>query len=215
LGYLPDSTLSASANDYKIARETLKATLTPNQLIDVFGVSSRDDREEKLVSKFTINREPKVKGDIALAPSEIVTSYMDGENQRFRREKLPEFCYDIPYTIRLITDHTAHDRIMSHALDNSLGDRRYLKPIDEDGNETADFILVEFTGGYDLSSKTFVERIFKYVAKDVWLQDSILVRENIFPMDSVHWNGNLSTFASNMGGNNTPDSSTEEAIIIP
>lgn len=181
-GLLPDIENYTNADDYAAAKESLKGTLTNGEtLVEVFGVGDWNGRDEKYISRVVIDR-----ADIAVGSlGAFGVQAFRGNGDSFNKVQMADGSMDVGYEVRLICGNTVMDRILNAVVDKALGMRKSFKGIANDGSEIEEMALVLFEGDRNLSSDDYMERLRRYVAKDVWLQQEENVRTGIVPMTTV------------------------------
>lgn len=187
-GLLPDITLYSDITAWQAARATLRTSLLLDRkvMVDVLGVGSWDDKGEKADARIVIMRGSRTPGSIGGSPSTFMESYIDaGGNRKFRKYKAPDSSDNLAYEIRTSTNDTETDKVMSRLMDKAFGRRRYLPTIDEQGKPTLKDVLVISTGTFDFTEQRYIERAFRYLIEDVFLQEPELIQDNIPVLTSL------------------------------
>ena len=180
-GLLPDSTLYAGDID---GYNTAKASL-PN-VIEIFGVGSSLGRNEKLVSHLTINRVDMTIGSIGGGPATQFVEYLDIlGNTKFRKVKVGVSTRNLSYEIRFFTDRTSIERALSNLILNELGLSAYINSYIDLSTQSEKCFFIQSDGDINLSTPEFIEWQYRFTVQDVWLDNEVVIRDDIAPMTSV------------------------------
>ncbi len=185
-GHLPDITTIQSEADYRTAKETISASNV--QLIEVFGVGSAEARDEKIPCRIVIDRKTGSIGKLGGYPAVKFEKTGTGATAKFKKSYLPESSINLEYDIRGISNSAKNDRIISNIIYSSLGVRRYLNVIEDYNVENDACFLLNFNGDADTSSTEMKERMFRYVAMDIWIKmGAQVIRDNIAALTSINF----------------------------
>jgi hypothetical protein len=195
-GLIPDVTLYANAEDYKAAKEALKATGV--ELVEVFGVGSYEAREAKSINKIVIDRMGRKKGEIGGAGA----TYYEKEQStgKFSKYSFPDTTFHVEYAVHTVGNTTQYDRIMAEIIDKVLGSRRFMPTVDNSGNFTNHLVLVCLDDETAISTYNYLERLYSFICEDVFIKPSKLIAGGIVPLTTVQYttygmddNSNLGT----------------------
>ena len=186
-GYLPDikNYVGGTAEDYVQAKVTLKEGLPDKTLIEVFGIGSSDSREEKTDCKIVVDRVGMKKGDVSYTDEVF---YVANANNKFDKMRMPDTAFDVEYEVRIIGNTAKFDRIMHNIVFYALGSKKYIKFVDDDGEDTVGGFLLMFTGFLDITKDKFIERLFRFTAKNVFLTDAELIKADVPKLTQVKVN---------------------------
>lgn len=170
-GRLPDwrsiaGTGTTKQANYEAAKAALRATVT---LIEVVSIGSFNSKDEKTLSRISINRKTQTNGSIGSAGIE---EYKPNGNGTFNKVTYPDSSTDIAYEIRVITDKTADERLCGTIINKALGRRKALTMFNDDFTPNTDYFLIEFTGSVDVSNESFREVIYNYTVRDVFIDET-------------------------------------------
>jgi len=219
LGFLPDVTSYLTDNAaYQVAKNNLRNTLDDKQLIDIFGVGTTDARDEKTVNKITVRRKEAPKGTLGGFPVVEYDPITVGNTVTgFNKFKMPEHTKNIKYEIRYISRSVKFARIMSQIIEDTIGVRRYINPVKNDGSfDTVKNFFIEMSNEVDVSDDNVIEYLFTYDVKDVFIQrrrqintapivplTTVNVKPNAINIEEIESNPNIADQKANF--DITPD----------
>jgi len=181
-GHLPDITTFNSKETYKTAKNTIKGT-TGKYLIEIFGLGASESRDKKQSHSIIINRKPIVPSELG-GGTEYFTPNKNGEViESYTKGKYPERSADVGYEVRIITNTVKVDRIITDVIFKALGWSKNIATI-VDGSHNLDTKTVQcvFTGDVNVTSTDFIEKIYNYTLKEVWLDSTAEVYEGTIPV---------------------------------
>lgn len=188
LNLLPNILSYGNTSAYEEAKINLRNSRTDKTLVDLFGVGSPESRGEKTDSKIVIDRK-------GVSPNIHVGAYPETKIEKkgsspetYKKIILPESCYDIDYAINIICTNTKSDRLLHDIVFSSIGAKRYLNCIQDDGSSSTETFLILYTGIIDITKGNFIERILRYRVDQVWITEGTLVRDNIPQLKKVDSN---------------------------
>lgn len=193
-GYIPDiadyqsSTEAQNALDYKNAKATLRNTVPI--LTEIFGVGSFESKGEKTINKIVIVRGNKRIGSIGGWPAhqyDSTTGFPLTVNTKFKKSFTPDNSNDVEYQVKLITNDPVWDNTLSAIIDNVIPQKRFLFTVDDAGNYTTKAVLIMSMGDFNVSAYNFMERTFKFVVKDIFLQIPQTLKTNIPVLTTVEF----------------------------
>src|SRR5690606_26086932 len=100
-------------------------------------------------------------------------------------QRIPAGNRDITYEIRVMTNSTRYDRILTEMLYQELGHTRYISTYKSYTEQSGKKFLMNFIGDIDVSATSLQERLFTYVARDLWVEPPTIIRAGILPLTSV------------------------------
>ena len=179
VGRLPDIKLyENNPEGYTQAKNTLRDSLNDKTLIEVFGVGNSSSRDELINSRITINRGVIEEGNIG---SFGVQEYILKDNQKFDKVVLPSNTEDVNYDIRIFCSTISQERLIKSIIYKALGQKKYLKSY-----LTEEVFLLTKVGDSNVSATNLTEIIIKYVASDLFLNESELIETDIPKMISAN-----------------------------
>lgn len=190
-GKLPNFRSYATPALYKVAKDTLRTTLatTKDYLIEVFGVGAEDDRDDKSFCKIIIDRTEEERGEYGGFPA----VYFHTEDTTpdaattYTKNQYPDSSTDVYYQIRIVGKNSKYDKIMSAIVKNAIKGRRFHNTIGNDGTETENSVFIEYLGGAYLGNVDFMERVFKFCVKDVFLEDAVETQANVPALSTLNY----------------------------
>lgn len=174
-GFLPNKWDFQNDKDgYEAAREVIKND--PNKfLIDVFGTGASESRDKKHSHSLVVNR-------IGISPSDLGggsefykpnTNDQD-EVENFTKGKYPDTASNLNYEVRVITNSIKAERIIFSVLTKALGYTKELATVTSGSNTlSSNTVTCKFEGTVDVTSTDFIELIYRYNLKDVWLEEGV------------------------------------------
>lgn len=182
MGLMPDITLFDNDADYFAARRALRTSLNAQglTLLEVIGVGSWDDKGEESDAKIVVKRLGTDSGSIGGFPATYYESYNDTAGDiKFEKSYFPDTSDDVNYEIRLLSNNVKMERILSRVVDNALGRRRFVQTVNPQGEYTETRVLLFNRGSFDFSAQKFIEKGYRYVIADVFLQEPQLILSDI------------------------------------
>lgn len=175
-GYLPDviNYQSGTPKENAVAYNAAKATLrSSTMLTEVFGVGSFEAKGEKTINKIVIVRGNKTIGSIGGWPAtqyDPTTGFPLNVNSKFKKSFTPDNSNDVNYQVKLITNDSNWDNILSQVIDNVIPQKRFLFTVDGSGNYTTKAVFIQSLGDVNISAFNFLERTFRFIVRDVFIQ---------------------------------------------
>ena len=151
----------------------MKESLPDKTIIEVFGIGNSQSRQEKTDCKITVDRLGIKEAGIGIYGGIKYIKYGD----TYDKVQQPTKAYNIDYEVRIISTTARFDRILNGIVLNSLGNM-YISHI-ENGTESADKFLLDFNGAVDITKDVFIERVFRYTAKDVYITEEEVLQRNV------------------------------------
>jgi hypothetical protein len=186
LGYWPDQELFEGDDaGFEEAKQAIVASGKP--LIKVYGTGSPDARGELDANNIMIDRKVVGFGDKGHAQAFFYESYPDENGlQVYRQLKTAEVTNDIQYEVRFLADDIELDRVIIQIIMIALSNRMYLKGVKDDLSRTVDgfWIMAEGTP-VDLSGENYLERLWRYIVKDVIITPTEVVAERISRIENI------------------------------
>jgi hypothetical protein len=204
MGYWPDPA-PFLANDDNEGFEAAKAAMIEAgvPLIQVYGTGAGEDRGELMANNIIIDRKAAGFGDTAFAQGIHFEQYTSGGSQFFRKVKTAEITNDFGYEIRFLAEDIALDRVISRIIMGALSVRTYLYGIKEDLTVTNHgFWFMSDGASHDLSGEDYLERMWRYTAKDVVATPSTVLKSGISPIKTIEV---VVTGSENVAAVDTPE----------
>lgn len=172
-GYLPDVTAYSDPDKWRQAREDLKAQIEDNTLIDVKGVGGPEKDADKRDAQITVRQKDLFPGTVGGFPAtyyKLESGTPGTSSAKYSKQYYPTQTLDVEYYIHTyVADRRLtpkYDRLMQQLIFRALNG--YIPIIDEDGNDTGERVLTEFTGTIDSPGTRGTERQLMFNALDVW-----------------------------------------------
>jgi len=183
LGYLPDITAYATITLYDAAKETLKLTLPYKKVTEVFGIGMWRAKSCIEPNMIIISRKSETKGSLGGFPEVGFVKKLDGN---FDKVQYPRHTKNLMYDIRVITSDIYWERVLTTLIEEVLGTEDYLPMVDPTtGAPLAEAYMMLQTANLDMSSVEFLERMYKYTLKDVFVTEAKIIRANIPPLTRI------------------------------
>lgn len=200
MGFLPDVTFYAgNLIGFEAAKDAIRND--PNKfLVEVFGVGNNDEKGELQIPRITIKRLAKETGDIAAFPEIKFEKYKDELNRdRYRKLQYPEKTMDVPYQVRVFTNTTKQDRLLSAAIEEVLGLRRSIPSIKDDLTLTGPELFIEYQTEANVGNLSIKETVYEYIIKDVWIHKFKEISIGIVPITKITVNATDDKFQVKVG----------------
>lgn len=191
-GYFPDLKLLLPLpfdevvlnNQIQIIRDSGKSP------IYVFSPGTPERQLEITDSRINIRRNYFDKGSIGFGNSIDIEKTFDDENNpannTFRKVKHQETSFDIEYEIRFITNKSKSHRVIDEIMAASFGVRKWLNTYNEDRSKNEDGFEFEMIGTpTDLNSTDFIERMYRYSAKDIFFIEPEVISGSILAVENI------------------------------
>lgn len=180
-GYWPDQRTFIT-NDDEAGFNAALAALT--QRIDVFGVGNYKDREQLLKNNIIIDRDNGI-GDGMVGHS-FPYRFDLNPNKTYKKVYVGEGSSNVEYEIRFVADDVNLDRVINMIVQEAIGKRKQIFGMNDDFTWKEESFYIERNGpAVDLSDKDFLERVFRFVVKDVILDEEKTTQNNIPPIKSI------------------------------
>lgn len=171
-GYLPDIQTVVDADSWAVIRHEWESDNPDKKIIDVQGIESPQKRGKLKVNTIYVNLEDLDPSDIGTYGATFFTlvSGVEGEadavyNQEFYSSGPEDGVFEIYYKV----DSVAQDRIMRSIVKTALDTRhKYILGADDAGVLTAEHFLMDFGGTLKNSNDNNSERVYRYIARDLW-----------------------------------------------
>ena len=172
----PDVTQHSTPEQMETAKATLVANTPDKQLIEVFGVGNSDSRSEKLYNRIIVDRV-----GLKESPKSFIGQhrYERNANDTFTKYEISPNLFDIDYEVRIISNSVKLDREIHTIVFSALPVKKYVKFVDDNGQDKDQGFWLDFTGNVDLVKEKFIERIFRYTARNVFITEDTVVSNNI------------------------------------
>jgi hypothetical protein len=145
--------------------------------IDVFGVGGYKDREQLKKNNIIIDRADGI-GDGMMSFS--LTDIVRNPNGTYKKVDVGQGSNNIEYEIRFVADDVFLDRVINTILLNAFNRRKEIFGVNSDLSLTTHSFFIERNGpAVDLSDKDYIERVYKYIVRDVFIGDEKIVEDNI------------------------------------
>jgi hypothetical protein len=184
-GYLPDITLFTDGEGWQAARDTLRAALVGNELIDVFGVGAADERGEWTGAKIVINRTTEASGTIGAGLS-VYKRIVGG----FEKTQLPQTTTNITYEVIVTATGVRTERIMSEIVSRAFGRMKHIGVFNNDGTiSNEDKVFIRQTQKFDQSSLYFLQKNITFTLQDLFLltETTEEMNGNIAQINSINF----------------------------
>lgn len=164
--------------------EAAAAALEPR--VEVFGVGAYKDRKQLKENNIIIDMLDIEDGDIGFTPAEHF--YPNTLTSDFNVKTVSDGTYDQLYEVRVFSTNVALDRELNMIVINALGRGRYIDGIADTAlTPTEDqFFIARVGTPANLSSNKFIERVYRFVAKDLELEEEILRESNIAAITEIN-----------------------------
>lgn len=193
-GYWPDKRAFITANDKDGYNAAIAAM---SSKINVFGVGNFKDRKDLETNNIIIDRNNGL-GDGTIGFSDPYRFELKA-NKKWKKIYSGEGSSNVEYEIRFVCDDITLDRALTMIMQEAIGQRKFLHGINEDLTEIEETFFIERNGPPgDVSDKDYLERVFRYIVKDVFIDVDKIVEDDISPMTSM-------TPALNIDDPNGPD----------
>ncbi len=199
IGALPDRKI-LSPTQYAQALSILRAE---GSLIELFGQGSLEARDKKEVSRITILRKNTQLGTLG---ANHISEFKPTLNEQdevvsFDKMKQPTRSKNVVYEIRSIALSTQKERLMIQAISKALG-FDYVNLVDPITLEDVEgeLVLLNMLGDVDVSVMDFTERLFTYAFMDIWVDEAIVERGSIPPIQRITWDFTMEEDISEQGG---------------
>lgn len=189
----PDISLFNSDTAYRTAIQD--HVNSGKEFVELCGVGSRESRAEKIAHRVTIDRKGFTPGDIGAFP--IVETRLasgSGLTSQFEKVQLPASTEDIQYDIRVITNSTEMERRLQMIIHRAFPQRSFL-----DFGQDHQY-LMEKNGSVNLTMNSEIEWSFKYIVRDVFIEEEETIQEGIPALIQVDVK---TTGIELIGGNNS------------
>lgn len=175
-----DKRLFTSQSEYVQARKNLLdsfGSIGDNQIIYIYGVGPSEKRDETKTTKIVIDRVSSNPGELSSFPE---VQLCPNENDKFNKVQEPRGSEDIVYDIRIITSSTKYERICQNIIYQALGSHiKYLETLEGDSIEL-------MRDGFSNASATrLLEYVIRYTAKNVFLEQSTIIQEDIPVLEKI------------------------------
>lgn len=172
-GYLPDKLIYNTPATYKAAKDAIVSG--GKQVIEFSGPGNAENRGELVMHKIIISRGDQREGSIGGWPEFYYEPNPADPTNKYDKYLLPDKTENVEYEVRYVTDLVEYDEIINHIISQALGQRKYLPGCSSTGVDISEVALFERRTVVDLSNKNFIEKLYRFEAIDVWLQDPELV----------------------------------------
>lgn len=186
-GFLPDMVAYSTSEEYALAKQAI--ITSGNQLIEVYGVGAKVTRGQLDYNRMVVTRSGSDKGTLGGVIGGEVVEVPGSNPKEYQRVEYESFSKDLTYEIRTVVKNTAYDRMLNDLLFYSLRERSYHPVVLPDGSfDEENLVLVEFLGEASLNaSEEYLERLYKFVVKDVMLSRAKVLNINIKPLTTVEY----------------------------
>lgn len=179
-GYWPDQRAFIASDDESGFNTALDAMTTR---IDVFGVGNFKDREQLRVNNVIIDREDITDGDIGYSQPYRFDLQSDFS---FKKIRTAQGTSHLEYEVRFVCDNVALDREINMIMIKSIGRRTFVYGINDDLTNMDEGFWIERNGPpVDMSDKDFIERVFRFIVKDVVLDEEEDAATGIKPITQI------------------------------
>jgi len=203
-GRLVDVTAYTGDPDgYNTAMNALRTTLAAQgkAVIDVYGVGPFEDRDGKTDGKIVINRKDIVPGDIGAANlKKYKPNYDQDENLiGYTKVLLPDSTYHIEYEIRCIASSAEDEAFLVEFMLELFQTPFELAGKDSNFDDTGDTFTMYSQGSVDMTTREFMERIYRYSVRDAVITPEEVLDPNVPVLTKViydiHlWNPTLNAY---------------------
>lgn len=201
MGYLPDKLLYATKAEYLTALAAIKAG--GKQVIEIYGVGNAEKKDENRMHTIVVTRSDEYDGSCGAWPEFLFDrkEVTVGGTTTVTYDKyfLPDKMQTVEYEIRYITNSADYDRIINQVLQRAIGNRKYLKAVNEDALPIGEVFLFERKSYVDVSTPETMEKLMRYNAVDLWLQEPYLLSAGVPAMIQADLNVKPTTDLSQSG----------------
>lgn len=153
------------------------------KVVEVFPVGYLKRKQELVYNGIYIERTDSDKGDFGTNSIQFIEKNIEGVKS-YDKVKTDYYPENLTYTITILTDTTAYERLMYGFLNEAFGKRKLIKGINSDRTETDYSFWLMYQGFGDTSSDEFTEKQYRYKAKDLRLNEPELI-EAVPEMTSI------------------------------
>lgn len=172
-GYLPDATAFTTDQAWNKAKEDLKAQIPEKTLIGVKGVGGPEKDGDKRDAQITVRQKDLFPGSIGGYPAtywKLESGTPGTADAIYSKHFYPNETVDVEYYIHtyVVSENLTpkYDRLMQQIIFRALNG--YVPIVDEDGFETGEYALTEFTGTIDQLGSRGIERQLMFNCLDIW-----------------------------------------------
>jgi len=155
------------------AYQTAKKTI--NDLIEVFGVGDYTGRGEFKGSMFVVDRLNFDRGKVGTFKEKYYKDVLG----TLKEYELPKFTRNIFYQVSYATNEVRLDNLMNQIIFDTFGVEGWLNGIQDDGSETENRFEYAEINNADNSDGKYIERNFRYEAKNIFLETPKVTNENV------------------------------------
>ncbi len=186
--------VAGQEEQYKEDKKTLNVSLktTNKTIIEIFGVGSSQDRGEKNISRITIDRKHIQDGSFGVGSAKVYEKYTNNQNEeKYRKLGFPsQKAKSISYDIRIITNSITMERVMLDFLNILFKDFAMIKTRLDGNIEGESFELIKQDTISIPTKQDWVEWLFTFKTSDIFINDMIVEKEEIAPMNTTTFNIN-------------------------
>lgn len=184
LGYLPDIAAMTDIAEYNAAKDTIRSE--KDYVVEVMGVGNGQSRDAKALCMVTVDRPYLTQGAIGGVLTYVTYKNPDGS---FTRVARPASSSDVGYNVRVSGATAKMDRIMIAAVLRCLGYNLATKAYNSDTNkfDSLDWVYLEGNGYVDMSDGRYLDRLFTYGVKDVWVDEGNMEATIVPAMTSIEF----------------------------
>lgn len=169
-GYLPDIVVANTKPLYDAALQAIRNT--GKQPISIYGVGSWKAKREKKYNDIIVRR--TARGLSSIGYQGEVYYEEDGAG-KFRKKRTPSETAQLTYTVTIVCDDVADERVLQSIVYEALGVNKPLKGVNANGSETEKGFIIFRNAVIDQSGEDFIETIFTYTTSELFLaQDEVL-----------------------------------------
>jgi hypothetical protein len=145
--------------------------------IDTFGVGNYKDREQLKMNNIIIEMEGIYDGNLGIGnPMEFELM----PDKTYNKNDLGGGSSTLEYEVRFVCDNVALDRIINTIMLKALGKRKFIYGMNDDLTNMTDGFWVERNGNpVNLSGKNYIERLFRFIIRDVFIDECKVVETGI------------------------------------
>lgn len=183
-GFLPDILLYPTEVSFLAQRILIEQS--GKNIIELFPVGFQQSKQEIRYNSIYLERGEIAQGDFSTSRVvDFIEKPADGIIPKsYDKVLMPDYPVNISYTVTLFTNTSLYERIIYKILQDALGKRKFMPGVKLDRTFTDPKFWLFYQGNTDTSGADFIEKQYRYQAKDIILDDPELIY-NVPEMNEV------------------------------